>query len=265
MKPFINTSISDLTSYDLLKILAVFTMVIDHAGYYFFPEQMEWRAVGRMSMPIWLFLVGYANTRDIPPILWGGAFVLLASYLVMGNPLLALNILFTIIITRAVLDVLARFTFKNFEGVVLSVAACVFLTIPTAALFDYGALAFMWALCGYLCRHHKEMGLGQERVLGYFAITVIVYLGYQSLFFGFNGGQTLIMVVGVLISSAILFQFKPVALTDITQKIPAFALPVLKFMGRRTLYIYVGHLILFLMIAFFLYPDRFGLFHLKFY
>ena len=29
----------ELTSYDFLKAFALITMVIDHTGYYFFPEQ----------------------------------------------------------------------------------------------------------------------------------------------------------------------------------------------------------------------------------
>jgi len=265
MKPHIDMPLKNLTSYDLLKLLAVVTMIIDHVGYYFFPEQMEWRAIGRMSMPIWLFLIGYANTRDMPPILWGGAFILFASYLVFGNPLLALNILFTIIITRAVLDTLAKITFQNAEGFLLSMTAMGFLVVPFAALFDYGTQAFMWALFGYLCRHHKEMQIDRERVLGFLALIACIYMVYQTLFFGFGGAQIAMMVIGVAVSSFLLFNFKPRALPDLTHKIPNIFLPVFKFVGRKTLHIYVGHLVLFLVVAFFLYPDRFGLFHLKFY
>ena len=55
---------SYLTSYDLLKTLALVLMVIDHIGYFFYPEEMWWRVLGRLSVPIWFFLIGYANARD---------------------------------------------------------------------------------------------------------------------------------------------------------------------------------------------------------
>lgn len=43
----------------MLKALALLTMVIDHVGFLFFPEQEWMRAVGRLTMPIF----GYAIAR----------------------------------------------------------------------------------------------------------------------------------------------------------------------------------------------------------
>ena len=45
-----------ITSYDLFKTLAVATMLIDHVGIYFFPDELWFRVIGRLSFPIWLFL-----------------------------------------------------------------------------------------------------------------------------------------------------------------------------------------------------------------
>ncbi len=42
----------DLTSYDLLKTLAVILMIIDHVGHHFFPDEMWFRVVGRLCVPI---------------------------------------------------------------------------------------------------------------------------------------------------------------------------------------------------------------------
>ena len=265
MEPYIKPLPKALTTYDFLKLLAVVTMIIDHVGHYFFPEQLEWRAIGRMSMPIWLFLVGYANTREIPTILWGGALVLLASYLVFGNSLLSLNILFTIIITRFVLDALIRLTFQNNEMFFLSIIGLLFLAIPTTFLFDYGTQAFMWALVGYVVRNREQIGWNNGKVLGFMALISIIYMAYQALFFGFNQSQTVIMMICVATSFYFLYNFKGEVLPDISAKTPVFLQSVIKFCGRKTLHIYVGHLIFFLMIALFVFPDRFGLFHLKLY
>ena len=265
MKPYINSSTSDLTTYDFLKLLAVVTMIIDHVGHYLFPEQMEFRAIGRMSMPIWLFLVGYATTREIPPILWGGAFILLGSFVVAGNDIFALNILFTIIITRTIIDTLVKITFKNGENFMLSMATMVLLGIPTAILFDYGTLALMWAMFGYVCRHKQEMNLSQFKVLGFLGLTLALYFGYQQLFFTFAPAYMWAMVVFVSISAYLLYNFKPKALPDLTAKLPAAVNAFIKFSGRKTLYIYVVHILIFLTIAFFTQPDRFGFFQIELY
>ncbi len=50
-----------------LKILALSTMVIDHVGAVLFPEYLWLRCIGRLSFPIFAFLLaeGYRHTRDV--------------------------------------------------------------------------------------------------------------------------------------------------------------------------------------------------------
>lgn len=49
-----------------LKIIAMISMVLDHAGDLFFPGAIWLRAAGRLAMPIFAFCIaeGYAHTRD---------------------------------------------------------------------------------------------------------------------------------------------------------------------------------------------------------
>ncbi len=51
----------------VLKIIAVITMTIDHIGILFFPQIVLLRIIGRLALPIYVFLVveGYMHTRDI--------------------------------------------------------------------------------------------------------------------------------------------------------------------------------------------------------
>ena len=51
---------------DFLKFLAMFTMLIDHIGYLFFPTQIWIRVIGRISFPIFAFLIarGYRFTSS---------------------------------------------------------------------------------------------------------------------------------------------------------------------------------------------------------
>ena len=50
----------------MLKMLALITMVIDHVGAVFFPQLYWLRYIGRISMPIYAFLIsqGYKYTRN---------------------------------------------------------------------------------------------------------------------------------------------------------------------------------------------------------
>ena len=50
----------------MLKLIAVLTMVIDHIGYLFFPDQEWMRAIGRLTMPIFGYAIarGFFYTRD---------------------------------------------------------------------------------------------------------------------------------------------------------------------------------------------------------
>lgn len=50
----------------MLKLIAVLTMVIDHLGYLFFPDQEWMRAIGRLTMPIFGYAIarGFFYTRD---------------------------------------------------------------------------------------------------------------------------------------------------------------------------------------------------------
>ncbi len=50
----------------MIKWLAVLLMVVDHVGYFLFPDQIILRMIGRLSFPLFAFLIanGYQYTRD---------------------------------------------------------------------------------------------------------------------------------------------------------------------------------------------------------
>lgn len=52
---------------DILKVIAMVTMLIDHIGYLFFPSMMIFRTVGRIAFPIFAYLIGigYNHTSSL--------------------------------------------------------------------------------------------------------------------------------------------------------------------------------------------------------
>ncbi len=62
----INQFMTGLTSYHL-KLIAALTMLVDHIGVVFYPD-LDWlRVIGRISFPlfIWLLVQGESHTKDI--------------------------------------------------------------------------------------------------------------------------------------------------------------------------------------------------------
>ena len=55
-----------LTSFDI-KLVAFGAMVVDHVGFAFFPEALWLRAIGRLSFPLfaWLVATGQQHTRSL--------------------------------------------------------------------------------------------------------------------------------------------------------------------------------------------------------
>ncbi|WP_066496283.1 TraX family protein [Abyssisolibacter fermentans] len=52
---------------DLLKLFAMFTMLIDHVGVSFFPNLLIFRSIGRLALPIFAYqlAIGYSKTSNL--------------------------------------------------------------------------------------------------------------------------------------------------------------------------------------------------------
>lgn len=57
---------------DLLKLLAILTMVIDHIGYMYFPDETLFRIIGRLAFPIFAYqiAIGYSRTSNLKKYTW---------------------------------------------------------------------------------------------------------------------------------------------------------------------------------------------------
>lgn len=241
-----------LTSYDLLKTLAIVLMVADHVGAFFFPDQLWLRVLGRLCVPMWFFLIGYAQSRTVDFVLLSGALAVLAGSMISGQTILPLNILFTIIAVRLVLGPVTRLAMMNVLTFWAVALVCVLLLPLSRVAFDYGTMGLLFALYGYLVRHVPARTI---QIYGFALFCSALFVFTQGLIFLFDDLQFAALVAGTLAVMAGLSHFRPALLPHLGDT--GLAATLLRLCGRHSLALYVGHVLVIEALALWLYPEKF--------
>lgn len=245
-------------SYDLLKFLAIFTMVIDHIGYFFFPDIEGFSIIGRLAYPLFLFLVGYSNNfKTSWTLFFLGAFIEVVEHSIISHEkALALNILLGIFFTRLIFKYLKKIKWLNSERgfEILFVSSLFFL--PTALFFEYGTLSILFAYSGWLLKNRKSDKEYQNYLI-FTALTLTLNLIVQkSIFFSEYSSSFSLGFVGIsIILFIILYDFR---VGDLEIKIPTPFNVIFLFVARNSLVIYYTHFIIFRVISAYLFPERFS-------
>lgn len=247
-----------LTSYDLLKTFAVLIMIIDHIGAYFFPEELWWRAVGRIGFPIWFFLVGYARGRDLPTKLLIGAGILTAANFLVGMPVFPLNALVTIALIRISIDPVMNILMRSRATLWLGSALLFLCVLPTYMFTEYGTQALITGIFGYLVRKREDLK-DDDLVIHYMIFALLTFVLLQWMVFDFTPLQMAFMAIGTMLVRTSLYYFSSKTYPDLTEKLPSPVTGLMRFCGHRTLEIYVVHLLLFKVAAVYLGMEGFGL------
>ncbi len=237
-----------LTTYDFVKCLALVLMFVDHVGYFFMPDNEWMRVIGRGSLPIWAFLIGYATSRDVKRLLpwaWG----LLVINILCGGPVLPLNIIFTFIVTRLLLDRSARIMFAGWEILIYAFTFLAVMAFPTIFAVEYGTNALLLALCGYVMRHSGEVGITKRVQIWFICAATAFHALMQILTFNFADleAKGAAFVIGA--AMLLMYFFKPLELPGATEKTPRPFVWLVQLGGRYTLEIYVLHMAIFKIIA----------------
>lgn len=254
-----------LTTYDIAKNVAVILMIVDHIGYYLFPGEEWWRVFGRMCVPVWFFLIGFARSRDLGKPLWVGAGILVLSNVVAGMSIFPLNILGTILIVRLFLDDLVTDVETNRRKFWVISAALFLLVIPGMMVAEYGTQGMILAIFGYLCRQKLDNPDYKPLTAQYFVFAVASFVFWQATLFDLTQIQFSTMIVGVFIVMSFLFFFEPMELKKLSNVTPAIFRACIKLTGRHSLAIYVWHLIILKFAGMITDSERFGFFDWKFF
>lgn len=134
-----------------LRLIALLSMMIDHSGLALFPDIGLFRCIGRLSFPIYCFLImqGYLHTRDIRA--YGRRLLLLAivseipfDLLIFGRIASPMeqNVLFSLLLGLMALLCADRLAAKPLHASAAVMALCM---LAMAANVSYGWLAI--ALC----------------------------------------------------------------------------------------------------------------------
>jgi hypothetical protein len=156
---------------DVLKIIAVITMTIDHTGAIFYPSLDFVRIIGRIAFPIYCYLLvlGVESTRSIKNYfirLVAFAFISqIPFFLALDYEPLSLNIFFTL---AAGMSILVQPTLA-----LIPIFFSLFIDM------DYGAYGFVLIACLSLVRKNPRLGVcatGLLHILTVFTLQIYALL-----------------------------------------------------------------------------------------
>ncbi|WP_150268498.1 TraX family protein [Paenibacillus tepidiphilus] len=155
-----------------MQIIAMLTMLIDHIGYIFFPDDLRWRYIGRIAFPIYCYLLvqGHIHTsskRRYVLRLFMIAVIAQIPYNLALTPD-GWNVVFTLLLSELVLIVLDKLP-NLWLGIPVVLAA--FVVMDHFPL-DYNAYGLLLVL---IFRYLRSYWL----VLGHFVLNFVYLFYYQ--------------------------------------------------------------------------------------
>lgn len=175
-----------------MQWIAMLTMLIDHIGYVFFPDEMLWRTVGRIAFPIYVYALVQGHLHTSNKLRYGIRLFIIAlisqvPYQLAFNTT-GFNVVGTLLIAVVVLNILDRVSSKILSGAIILLVGIVMQTLP----FDYGAYGLILILLfRYLSSH--------ELVFAHVFLNILYLFSNNSILQMYSILPTLIIVYGPLL------------------------------------------------------------------
>lgn len=142
-----------------LKIIAAILMVIDHVGSFFCPYNLVIRSIGRLSFPVFAFMIaeGAKYTKNKWKYLltiFGLGVICQVVYYFFDNHSLHMNILITFSISLVMIYILQFskklfFNFSEYKALRYIVSPLIFI----------GSIIGLWVLCQYVSIEYRFFGI----------------------------------------------------------------------------------------------------------
>ena len=232
-----------VTTTDVLKATALLLILVDHVGHFLADDWGILRVIGRLGVPIFFFLIGFARNRDVPWS-WPALGILLTGvdYLSLGSfENVQLNILFNFAAIRLALPLVERFLALSFLRLALLLLVCALLLPLVNPWLEYGAEGWLFAAFGLM--HRKAIADASFKPLRDLSglVAFVIYAVVEQRDYGFGLPNTVFLVLGLAAIAMILRDFRR---GDSIIQPPSGLRRALRFCGRHSLEIYAAQIVL---------------------
>jgi hypothetical protein len=229
--------------------LAALGFLVDHLGLYLYDDNL-WLRVTRMFALVWFVPIGYNAGRKADLWMWQAAIGLAVVSTITGIGPLPLQAISTIVLLRLVIDPLAEVATRDKFRFWVVNAALVALIPVTDAVVEYGTMAGLFALAGWLLKNPDRAAPIVDIRL-YFGLVTALYLLFCATIFPFTALQWVFVIVTTCWTSYMMFHFRDMLLESIRRKNPDIVARACRFIGHNTLQIYTLQLLILQAIYFF--------------
>lgn len=191
-------------NYDLLKVIAIISMIIDHLGLYIFSDLLLYRVIGRIAAPIFFYLIGYnLSYRFRFNLIFYGSMLTLLNFLVSSE--ISLNILLNFSLIRILLN---NTNFSNIDSITLIIYTIIiaiagFLILPFNFI-DYSTFGFIISLAGLLLRKGRMVGF----LVLFIGLFFMIFPFYLSFYFSLLNTLLLVGAVILILALSYLIVYK---------------------------------------------------------
>lgn len=149
---------------NVLKIIALITMIIDHIGMFIFPEIIWFRVVGRVSFPIYAFFIAQGmhyskNKQRYMLTLFIFGVLAQLPYMFLVGSVYRLNIMFTFIFAGISIMLVNKLLEKH-DFLTISILVVQFMLVivlSSQGCIDYGLFGIVLIMIFYYARNTKSI------------------------------------------------------------------------------------------------------------
>jgi len=233
-----------VTTTDALKAAALALILVDHVGHYLADEWPILRVIGRLGVPVFFFLIGFAKSRDIP---WRWVSLGIAltgvDYLWLGGlDGLQLNILFNFVAIRLALPLIERHVLPSLWRLAFMMMALVAVIPLVNPILEYGTEGWLLAIFGLLVRRSRDgVDAFPAWLVPAAGLCVFGIYGFvERSDYAFPPLHSALLMVGLVVLLIVLMRFERRMLGWVPG--PRFG-ALMRFCGRYSLEIYAAQII----------------------